>query len=209
MRVLILLSLIFMVGCGATKIAKEDYSQLETPQQTFDFLKKAVKADDPDAFYFCFADYIKAQFSFDQFIFAWALAGNLFSLVGQVEIEKVETPTPDLPQRQDLAKVSVKLQKLEAAFLLMKEQNKWKIANPQHYGLPDISQLPTRERLPWRTMARTYNTQNMEDWDRKKYKGINTKKKKTPPKSIPWRRDQRGKYQTTKDWYVGEKSANK
>ena len=194
-----------LCACQTTKIPKNEYSKLETPQETFEFVKKTVKYDDPEAFYYCLADYIKAQVTLSQLRFVWGLAGNVFSLVGQVEVEKVETPAPDLPNRQDLAKVSVKLKKLEAAFLLMHEQGMWKIANPQHYGMPDISQLPTRQRLPWRTMDRAYNTQNLDDWNRKNYKDINTKTAKLPPKSIPWRRDQRGKYNTLQDWYEKDK----
>lgn len=209
MRIVILLCLTLLLGCQTTKIPKEQYSKLETPQETFEFVKKTVRYDDPEAFYYCLADYIQRQVPLSQIEFAWALAANLFSLVGQVEVQKVETPAPDLPNRQDLAKVTVKLKKLEAAFLLMHEQGMWKIANPQHYGMPDISQLPTRQRLPWRTMARASNTQNMEDWSRKNYKGINKKTTKLPPKSIPWRRDQRGKYNSVQDWYEHEEKKSK
>lgn len=206
MRIItVILSLTLLCACQTTKIPKNEYSKLETPQETFEFVKKTVKSDDPEAFYYCLADYIKAQISLNQIEFAWALAANLFSLVGQVEVQKVETPAPDLPNRHDLAKVTVKLKKLEAAFLLMHEQGMWKIANPQHYGMPDISQLPTRQRLPWRTMDRAYNTQNLDDWNRKNYKDINNKTAKLPPKSIPWRRDQRGKYNTVQDWYENDK----
>ena len=202
----LLLTLVALaMGCQTAQIPQEEYSQLATPEETFDFVKTAVKRDDIDAFYYCLADYIQKQVSIDQLGLAWALAGNFFGLVAQVEIQEVEIPAPDFPQRTDLAKVSVKLKNLEAAFLLLKEQGKWKIANPQHYGTPDISQLPTRKQLPWRTMARGYQTQNLEDWDREQYKKIKNKKAKLPPKRIPWRRDQRERYRTAQS-YMSEKS---
>ncbi len=162
----VLLFLCCLGGCASQQIPLDQYSLLETPKETVAFAKKSVAQDDPDAFYYCLAEYLKENISRSDLNLAWGLGGKFFGLFLTAEVKNVEIPAPDLRKRQDLetAKVTIQLNGLEASFLFLREEEKWKIANPNHYKLPDISQLETRGRLPWRNGKRVYYQQTPSDW---------------------------------------------
>ncbi len=153
------LVILFLAGCSSGSILVQDYSQLQTPQETVDFAKKAVVKDDPEAFYYCLSEATQKQLSLSNLKLAWNLAGNFFYLFLDAQVKSIapiqsdDSYFHDKPMywnHPELQKIIITSHNLEAAFLLYKEQNKWKLLAPSPYPLPDISKLPKKQHLPWR-----------------------------------------------------------
>ena len=139
-------------SCATGRIPPEEYSPQATPVETYEFAKKAVARDDPEAFYACLAGYVRESISLSNLKLGWSLAGKYFYIFLKSKVKKVETPAPDLKYRfpYSSSKITISSGDLEASFLLLKEKQQWKLANPTHYNLPDISKLKEQGRLPWR-----------------------------------------------------------
>jgi len=152
----IYLLLSFPLGCSTAGIPVEQYSALTTPQETFAFAQKSVLADDPEAFYYCLASNTQKDTKLSDLKLAWNLASSYFYLFLEAEIKSLECPAPEFVNNPRFskafaattAKMAVRSNGLEIAFLLLQEEGKWKVVGP--YSIPDLSRLKKRERCPWR-----------------------------------------------------------
>jgi hypothetical protein len=178
--------ILFLAGCAGTAIPREKYSRLETPQETFEFAKKAIVHDDPQAFYYCLAERTRKSVSLSELKLGWALAGSFFYLFLDAKIDRVETPAPEpmFGGNPYTAKMTLESHEIKSSFLLHREENQWKIFYPSPYPLPDISQLKKRHGLPWRSELAFYRTEP-EDWLEPKQ--IHRKVAKCPPRQPHWR----------------------
>ena len=155
---------ILLLGCAGSGIPKKDYSLLTTPKQTFTFAKKAVAYDDPKAFYYCLTDTTQKKFSLSDLELGWSFAGSFFYIFLESSLKNVDIPAPEYKYYPNTAKVVIKHEKLEAEFLFIKEGNKWKLTFPSPYPLPDISQLKTKKRTPWRSEENSFYRSTPQQW---------------------------------------------
>jgi hypothetical protein len=161
MKLLTNLSLLLiccLIGCGGATIPRQEYSQLQTPQETYEFAKKAVTRDDPEAFYYCLSANTKEQFSLSELKLGWALAGGYFYLFMDAKLSDVATPAPEKMFRRnpDTAKLTLESHNVQAAFLLHREDDKWRLVFPAPYPMPDISKIKQKTRPTWRTEVYAY-----------------------------------------------------
>ncbi len=162
---LFLLSII-LSGCAGSGIARESYSLLENPQETFAFAKKAVAHDDPKAFYYCLTQRTQEQFKLSDLELGWALAGSFFYLFLEAKLKDVEIPAPEkmFQANPNTAKLTLETNSMQASFLFYREKEQWKLVFPSPYPLPDVSKIKKRENLPWRRESLVYYQNRPEDW---------------------------------------------
>lgn len=147
------LVMLLAVGCGGAAIPRQEYSLLQTPQETYEFAKRAVSQDDPEAFYHCLADNTRNQFSLSELKVGWALAGGFFYLFLDAKLKDIEVPAPEPMFRKnpDTAKLTMESHNVQASFLLHREDGQWRLIFPAPYPLPDISKIKMKTRPQWRT----------------------------------------------------------
>ena len=184
----ILFIVCLLCGCSGGGIPREKYSALETPQQTVEFAKKAVAKDDPTAFYYCLAQGTQKQISLSDLKFGWALAGNFFYLFLEAKLDSAQIPAPEkmFYGNPNTAKVIMKTNDLNAAFLLHRESHKWKLLYPSPYPLPNINKLKKRGRLPWRNQEYAFYQSSPRQW----FKPAQIKRRNQriiPPRKPYWR----------------------
>ena len=182
---IILVLLPLMVGCAGTAIPRQQYSQLRTPRDTFDFAQKAVASDDPEAFYYCLSSQTQRQVPLSDLRLGWALAGSFFYLFLEAKMQNMQIPAPEYPGYFNTAKIVLRSQGLQAAFLLLREDRKWRLVYPSPYPLPDISKIKRSGRLPWRSANLAFYQKEAQDWQPQKSKAAKTVK--IAPRLPHWR----------------------
>lgn len=152
--------------CSGTRIPVNEYSLLTTPQETYEFAKKAVQKDDPEAFYYCLSESTHGRFSLAELKLGWNFAGSFFYLFLDSQLKKSEIPAPEpvFCSDKNTAKVTLASYDLQASFLLYREDNKWRLVFPAPYPLPDISKIKTGQQTPWRMENHVFYQNSSEDW---------------------------------------------
>lgn len=202
----ILFAIIFVCGCRAG-IDPGDYSPLTTPEEAYQFARTAVAKDDPEAFYYCLTPKTRQKFSLSEMKLGWALAGSYFYIFLDAKLKDpdgIQTPAPGLGP--DTAKATLVFKNMEASFLLEKEDERWRLAYPSPYPLPDIQGLKVKQRTPWRTAGRPHYQTTPEAW----YPSDATYPPpiEPPPRDLPWRAQGTPHYRVLPEQWRGSKSGD-